>query len=253
MASGGSSLSVAAPVRRSPLGATSPEPVRIASAAGVEIWELPFTTQLNLRVDPEPAAISAVASATGVTLSTIPNRVTTGSGVRAIWLGPDEWLIAGPAAEPVEDGAAVVAAPEARARGGKRGTDARGGVTSAALGAAVARAGGSVVDVSAHRTFLRIVGPRAAEILAHGCSVDLHPRAFAPGSCAQTLLARVDVILERAGPEEFGVFVRASFAAYLVDWLRDALGLDAPAAAPKRAAAAPKQAPARRPKQASAP
>jgi sarcosine oxidase subunit gamma len=233
MAKGGAPVSAPAPVRRSPLGATSADPVRIAAAAGVEIWELPFTTQLNLRVDPEPAAISAVATASGVTLSTAPNRVATGSGVRAIWLGPDEWLIV----EPADEGSAAVAVPAARALGSKRAAGSRGVVTAAALGAAVARAGGSVIDVSAHRTVLRIAGPRAAEILAHGCSIDLHPRAFEAGACAQTLLARVDVILERTGPEDFEVFVRSSFAAYLVDWLRNALGSDISAAAPKRAPA----------------
>ncbi|MGW0201911.1 sarcosine oxidase subunit gamma family protein, partial [Nonomuraea sp. NPDC003201] len=56
---------------------------------------------------------------------------------------------------------------------------------------------------------------------AHGCALDLHPRAFGPGRCAQTMLARAQVVLV---PREDGflVLVRSSFAAYLAEWLLDA-------------------------------
>jgi sarcosine oxidase subunit gamma len=46
---------------------------------------------------------------------------------------------------------------------------------------------------------------------------------FAPGRCAQTLLARAEVILHRVDEETFRVFVRPSFAAYLRAWLDDAI------------------------------
>jgi sarcosine oxidase subunit gamma len=82
----------------------------------------------------------------------------------------------------------------------------------------------SVTDVSAQRTTLLVGGPRARDLLAHGCSLDLHPRAFGPGRSAQTMLARAQVVLvardePRAG---FWVLVRSSFAGYLTDWLLDA-------------------------------
>ena len=48
-------------------------------------------------------------------------------------------------------------------------------------------------------------------------------RAHNTGDVAQTQLARVDVILTRIGDDTYEVFVRASFARYLVDWLTDAL------------------------------
>ena len=59
--------------------------------------------------------------------------------------------------------------------------------------------------------------------LAAGCALDLHPRMFRAGCCAQTLLAKVPVILDQLdGSPTFHVLVRASFAAYLADWLVDA-------------------------------
>ena len=59
------------------------------------------------------------------------------------------------------------------------------------------------------------------ELLSKGCSLDLDATSWGIGSCAQTLLARAQVILhERA--ETTGILVRLSFADYLVDWLLDA-------------------------------
>ena len=62
----------------------------------------------------------------------------------------------------------------------------------------------------------------AAEVLAGGCALDLHPSVFPPGSCAQTLLARAQVILYRTDEHTFRILVRPSFADYLRAWLRDA-------------------------------
>lgn len=85
---------------------------------------------------------------------------------------------------------------------------------------------GSVVDVSAQHTVIELAGSRAREVLAKGCSLDLHPRAFGPGRCAQTLLGRAGVIvLPREGEvPTYWVFVRATFADYLAEWLLDARG-----------------------------
>lgn len=81
----------------------------------------------------------------------------------------------------------------------------------------------STVDVSAHRTTLELSGPRARDVLEKGCTIDLHPRAFRAGDCAQTNLARTQVILwQPADDPAYRLLVRASFARYLADWLTDA-------------------------------
>ena len=86
--------------------------------------------------------------------------------------------------------------------------------------------GGVAVDVSAQRIGLRISGPRARQVLAKGCAIDLHPRVFVPGSSAQTTLGQAGVVLLALGGRdddaEFAVLVRSSFAGYLATWLLDA-------------------------------
>jgi sarcosine oxidase subunit gamma len=70
---------------------------------------------------------------------------------------------------------------------------------------------------------IEVAGSDARLLLAKGCSVDLHPRAFEPGRCAQTNLARAQVVLLARTPEPaYWVFARASFAEYVAEWLLDA-------------------------------
>jgi sarcosine oxidase, subunit gamma len=117
-----------------------------------------------------------------------PNRVATAGERVILWLGPDEYLVVAP------DGDDVA------------------GIT-----------GESVVDVSANRTTIELSGRHARDILEKGMAIDLHPRSFGPGHCAQTLLARAQVIVRQLDAKPtYHVLVRGSFAPYLADWLVDA-------------------------------
>ncbi len=80
------------------------------------------------------------------------------------------------------------------------------------------------MDLSANRTTLELSGPGARTVLEKGCALDLHPRAFAPGRCAQTLLSKVAVVLDQLDAQPcYRLLVRGSFAQYLADWLLDAM------------------------------
>ena len=62
------------------------------------------------------------------------------------------------------------------------------------------------------------------DVLAKGCSIDLHPGVFGGGRSAQTTLGQAGVVLlalSGAG-DDYVVLVRSSFAGYLADWLLDA-------------------------------
>jgi sarcosine oxidase subunit gamma len=74
----------------------------------------------------------------------------------------------------------------------------------------------AAADVSANRVVFELAGP--GDALATGCAVEVEP-----GRCAQTLLARAQVILFRPEPERWWILVRPSFAPYLRAWLEDAL------------------------------
>ncbi|NUP39255.1 MAG: sarcosine oxidase subunit gamma [Streptomyces sp.] len=189
----------AAPLR-SPL---APAADRFAAATrtsggAIRLAELPFLTQLNVRLDAKGAAAEAVALALDLQLPLQPNTVVRAGELTALWLGPDEWLLVAPP--------------------GSAG-DLETRVREAAGDELV-----SVIDVSAQRTTLLVTGPRARDLLAHGCALDLHPRTFGAGRCAQTTLGRTQVVLVARGEPRAGfwVLVRSSFAGYLADWLLDA-------------------------------
>lgn len=189
---------MAEPRRRAEL-ADLVESLRAASIAGVaELREVPFLAQANLRVEPGSAEAFRAEAALGVALPVVPNTTATARGRDVLWLGPDEWLVVG-------------------AKGTERELEA---LLREAIGAGF----GSVVDVSAGRTTLELSGARAREVLASACPLDVHPRAFAAGCCAQTLLARAQIVLHRPGEAPtFRILVRPSFAHYVAAWLLDAI------------------------------
>jgi sarcosine oxidase subunit gamma len=186
--------------RRSPLaGAAGRLAVATRSSGGaVRLAELPFLAQVNVRLDGKSAAPDAVGLTLGLSLPLEPNTVVRAGELTALWLGPDEWLVVGP--------------PDTQ-------RDVENRIREASGEEHVA-----VTDVSAQRTTLLVSGARARDLLAHGCPLDLHPRAFGAGRCAQTTLARAQVVLvARDEPGAgFWVLVRSSFAGYLTDWLLDA-------------------------------
>jgi sarcosine oxidase, subunit gamma len=164
----------------------------------VSIRELPFLSQINLRADPKAAGLmQQLESALRFPLPVVPNTTASRQDTRALWLGPNEWLVVGPEGQQEALNQAL-----------------RNGLNGAF---------GSIVDVSANRTLLEIRGPKARELLAHGVPIDLDVRSFGPGRCAQTLLAKAQVIIERRGDEvAFHIYIRTSFAGYVAEWLLDA-------------------------------
>jgi len=193
------SVVIAEAIRRSPLADYTERFAALSAATdgALSIRELPFVSQVNLRADPKDADLmQRLATAIGFALPIAPNTVTSGEERRALWLAPDEWLVVGP------DGQQH--AIEQELRNGLNG------------------AFGSIVDVSANRTVLELRGAKARNVLAHGVPLDLDARSFSFGQCAQTVLSKAQVIIECRDEADLQVYVRASFATYIADWLLDA-------------------------------
>lgn len=174
-------------------------------APGLHVELEPDAVAVTLRSVPTGAALWAAADVLGRPLPTAPGTWATVGGddthpTRAHRLGPDEWLVTDPSP-------AALADPGARER---------------ALRDAVRHHGGAAVDVSAQRTGLRLRGCLTRELLAFGCSLDLRPRTFRPGSCAQTLVWQAPVLLAAAADGDVVLLVRTSFAGHLVARLLDA-------------------------------
>lgn len=179
-----------------------------APAPGVWMGERPFRGLVNLRGPAGDKAFDAAVKKTlGVALPTEPNTTTAKGDLTVFWLGPDEWWVVTPG-----DGPA----------------------TADKLRAALAGQKAAVTDVSESRTCIHVRGPRARDLLAKGCPLDLHPRVFTAGSCAQSHCAKTMITLhqladdgsdegddEGSGPA-YDIYVLNSFSEYLWLWLEDA-------------------------------
>jgi sarcosine oxidase, subunit gamma len=178
---------------RDPVAGRAAAMARLAeTSGGVRLSTVPFLAQVDLRLDPE------LAGRAPYPLALDPNTAAETGDRTALWLGPDEWLILGP---PGAAGA-IVAELEAALHGLHR----------------------SVVDVSANRVALELSGPRRSELLSSGCSLDLHPRAWRSGMCAQSLYARIPIVLHERSEDVTRLLVRPSYAEHLLDLLLDAAG-----------------------------
>lgn len=175
---------------------------RFAAASGMTqhfaIREIPFATQINVRGNAgDPAFVRAAADVLGIVWPLSANTWSGRADCAALWLGPDEWLVA--------------------AREG------RGDALYEALGSRLAGTHHAITDVSANRSVIEISGRHVRSVLAKGCSLDLHARSFAPPQCAQSLLAKAQVILQCIDVRPlFRLYVRTSLADYLATWLLDA-------------------------------
>ncbi len=143
-----------------------------------------------LRTKGVPGAdLSRIGAAMGLALDLPAN--TGGGEPRSLWLAPGEFLILGQidvAAMPATKGVAHWS------------------------------------DMTHATVALCLEGDQARALLAKGCTLDLHPRAFPSGSCARTLLAQTSVIIDRPSASElFNLYVENSYAEHLKAWFEDAV------------------------------
>jgi sarcosine oxidase subunit gamma len=166
-----------------------------SGTAGIVAGESAHRAIINIRGNAaDPAFAAAVKSATGVDLPAAANTVSSAGAVRIIWLGPDEWWVVGADAE-------------------------RAGLVER-LRSAFAGQHTNVTDVSESRTVITLSGPAVRELLKRGISLDLHPRVFRAGQCAQTSFSKVNVVLHQVDDAPaYDVYVLKSFADYLWRWI----------------------------------
>lgn len=82
---------------------------------------------------------------------------------------------------------------------------------------------GFVSDMTDGLALFEVVGPRAGEIVAMGCTLAPGGPQLVLGHCAQTLFGGVRVVIYRHGTaERFQVHAERQLAAYLLEWFKQA-------------------------------
>jgi sarcosine oxidase, subunit gamma len=148
-------------------------------SAQVYVHSVPFVGQVSVRGKPGDAAfLGAVRSVTGLDLPLAAGAVVETLAFRAIWLGPDHWLM-------------VTA-------------ERNGPALAEKLATAIAGLFAAAVDVSGARMRLRLSGAAALHVLASGCRLDLGPDVFGAGRAVQTPVGNVTAIVHCQAVDPLG-------------------------------------------------
>ena len=163
-------------------------------AIGLVFSEMAHLGKLNLRGENDVA--KAVKVITGCSFPPKANRFQSAGDRHLVWLGPDEYLLL---CEPGKEQE-----------------------LQDSLNSIIPSAHFAITDVSDSLCALSLRGPAVRAVLAKGCGLDLHPKQFAAGQSAQSLLALSTVTLMAMADDAFILICRTSFAPYVQRWLGDA-------------------------------
>lgn len=166
------------------------------SAAGVKVGVLPPAHRISLRAPAQ--SVSALSKALGLTLPQKPKASAAKGTRKALWLGPDEWLV-------IDDGA-------------KDPLDACTSVDALH----------SAVGISHRNVAFSVTGAGAANTINAGCPQDLSIAVFPVGACSRTVLGKAEIVLLRTAEDAFRVECWRSFSDYVYGFLTEA-GRDAAA------------------------
>lgn len=177
-----------AAVARGRHGAAGEAPLRVSLPARDIV-------QVMMRRGQDEALAAAMRQAFGIAPPPA-GQAAAGPEATAIWVQPGHWFLTAP--------------------GGAEG--------ALAARAAAAFAGiAAVADQSHGRATVAVSGPCSRAVLAHGCRLDLHPRAFGPGRAASTQIAQIGCLLHQVDEAPtFELTVFSTLAEPFLRWLLEA-------------------------------
>ena len=150
---------------------------------------------VHLRV----AVSHAQSAAETLDLPLVPLDVREGNPT-ALWIAPESWLLTS-----LEQPAAAIVERIERL-----------------LGDLVYNA----TDASDALACFEVYGANGRRLLAMGSGIDFDERAFSPGRCVRTRLAKIAVVIHCIAADRFELIVDRTVSHYLEEWLRRS-GLDA--------------------------
>ena len=170
---------------------------KIEDHFGIKIQELYFINKINLRINPENIEyVQACSKILHTILPIKPNTFAKNGNLKIIWLSPDEWLIAND-----DDNLLLKLRNE------------------------IGDLEASVTDISENRTIVRLSGEKIYTLLSKFLVLDLEKSLPRESTCAQTLFAKVPILLLRNHNEnqvpEIDIFLNNSHANYVYSLIID--------------------------------
>ena len=145
--------------------------------------------------------ISAIGKSLNMVLPTEANTSTQSDKLTALWLGPDEWIIFS---------------------NGTIDETTNNYETEELLNKNISRSNlGAVTDITDQLVMIRLNGDKIYNLLQTGSPFNFNEFQNKKGAVAQTILIKIDVIIQNLGKNEVNLFVRRSFSQHLFSWMND--------------------------------
>ena len=145
--------------------------------------------------------ISAVGKSLNMLLPTEANTSTQSDKLTALWLSPDEWMIF--SNEHVDENTNNYETEELL----------NNNISKLNLGA--------ITDVTDQFLMIKLRGNKIYDLFQTGSPFNFNEFQNKKGSVAQTILAKIDVIIQNQDKNEVNLFVRRSFSQHLFSWMND--------------------------------
>ncbi len=145
--------------------------------------------------------LSALSKTLNMLLPTEANTFTQSEKLTVLWLSPDEWMIF--SNESLDKNTNIYETEELLNKN----------ISKLNLGA--------VTDVTDQFVMINLKGNKIYDLFQTGSPFNFNNFQNKKGSVTQTILAKVDVIIQNQKKNEVNLFVRRSFSQYLFSWMND--------------------------------
>jgi len=143
--------------------------------------------------------ISAVGRAIDILLPTEANTSSSNGEITTIWLSPDEWLIFSNTIDDKDFNQIEEKLIQ--------------NICKTKLGA--------VIDVTDQFVMINLSGNKIFDLFQTGSPFNFNEFRNKKGATTQTLLAKIDVIIQNKDQNDANLFVRRSFSRHLFSWMSD--------------------------------
>ena len=145
--------------------------------------------------------LSAVGKSLNLLLPTKANSSSRSEKLIALWLSPDEWMIYSNETSNSENNDYEIE------------NLLNKNITNTNLGA--------VINVTDQFVLINIKGDKVFDLFETGSPFNFNDFKNKKGAVIQTILAKIDAIIQNENKNEINLFVRRSFSQHLFSWMND--------------------------------
>ena len=170
------------------------------SYSGLQLKEIKPVMKLIIR-GKKREFLSAIGKSLNLLLPTEANTSSSSDKLTALWLSPDEWMIFSNETLNFENNDYEIE------------NLLNKNITKTSLGA--------VTDVTDQFVLISIKGDKIFDLFETGSPFNFNDFKRKKGSVTQTILAKIDVIVQNESENDINLFVRRSFSQHLFSWMND--------------------------------